>query len=75
MKLQDPDAQNSIPIRSDDIHSLAFALDEFFDVLDMIYLERDGITPAMPRNDRLRGVRGLVGVPGREGCRHENGGK
>ena len=75
MKLQNADTQPPVGIWPSDIVSLAFASDEFFDVLDMIYLERDGITPAMPRNDRLRGVRGLVGVPGREGCRHENGGK
>lgn len=62
MILEYPHAKNAIPIRSDDICTLALALDEFFDVLDVIYLERDGITPALPRNDRLRGFRRLDGI-------------
>ncbi len=32
--------------------ALAFALNESFDVLDLLYLDQDGVTPSAPRNDQ-----------------------
>jgi len=43
---------------------LAFALDEFFNVLDVLYLERDGITTVAPRNDCPSGFNGFDGTSG-----------
>ena len=42
------------PVRvgPDDMSALAFALNESFDVLDLLYLEQDGVTPSAPRNDQ-----------------------
>jgi hypothetical protein len=40
--LQNSNAQPSVGIWPSDIGSLAFARDEFFDVLDVLYLKRDG---------------------------------
>jgi len=56
--LQDPDTEAPIRVGTRNVSSLAFALDELFDVLDVLYLEPDGITPAAPRHDRLRGDKG-----------------
>jgi len=65
MKLQNADTQPPVGIWPSDIVSLAFASDEFFDVLDMLYLKGDGGRPALTRNDRPEGVSGLDGVMGR----------
>ena len=55
----DSDSESSVRLRPADITASAFALGEFFDVLDVLYLERDGTTPAIRRNHSLRYSEGL----------------
>ena len=57
MKLQDPNTEPPVGIWPSDIGSLAFALDEFFDVLDVVYLKGDGMRPSLPLDDGLRSGR------------------
>jgi hypothetical protein len=64
MILQDSNTEPTVRVGTGNVNASAFALDEFFDVLDVLYLERDGITPMAARNDRLRGVTRLDGVVG-----------
>jgi hypothetical protein len=59
MILHDPDAEPPVRVVPSEVSALAFALDEFFDVLDVLYLERDGAAPSVPRNDCLRGFTGF----------------
>lgn len=54
MKLQIPKTQPPAGVWPSDIGSLAFASDEFFDVLDMFYLQRNGIRSSFPSPDRGR---------------------
>ena len=64
MILQDIEAESSVRVGPSDVSALAFALDEFFDVLDVLYLERDGITTVAPRNDCPSGFNGFDGTSG-----------
>jgi hypothetical protein len=63
VKLQDSNTQPPVGVWPSDIGSLAFALDEFFDVLDALYLDRNGIRRAFARNDRLVGLCGATSFP------------
>ena len=62
MKSQDTEIHATVGIWPGDIGSLAFTLDEFFDVLDVVYLKGDDIHPTMSRNSRLQGLRRPNGV-------------
>jgi hypothetical protein len=48
MILHDPDAEPPVRVVPSEVSVLVFALNEFFDVLDVLYLEREGTTPAVP---------------------------
>ena len=54
MKLQDSKTQPPVGVWPSDIDSLAFASDEFFDVLDMFYLKSDGKLPSFPSQEGLK---------------------
>lgn len=51
MTLQDSDADPPARLGLRNVSISAFALNEFFDVLDELYLERNGITTVVQTND------------------------
>lgn len=49
MKLEDAVAEDSVAVRTADIHARTFTLDELFNVRFVLYGEGDGICPVFAR--------------------------